>query len=272
MTGIELHLETDQAIDAVSFIAEHSGLSKGKVKNAMSCGAVWLERNGKQKRLRRATTELIPSDKVALYYSPEIIEISPSLPTLIADLRSCSIWDKPAGIMSSGSRFGDHCAINRIIEKQFDRPTHLVHRLDKFVWGLMIVAHGKKSAANLSKQFESRQTRKIYHAVVHGGITGPCSIDTAIDDRSALSHIRPIRQAVRQGAEQTLVEVEIHTGRKHQIRKHLAGIGHPVVGDRLYGSANVKGIQLCATELSFLHPDNDEPLYFQLDEQRLPTL
>ena len=75
--------DTEKSLDAVSIITERTGLSKTRVKDAMSKGAVWLKRNGKQRRLRRATTELLPADQIALFYDRDILQRRPPEPDLI---------------------------------------------------------------------------------------------------------------------------------------------------------------------------------------------
>lgn len=256
-------------LEAVGFLAATSGLSKTKVKDAMTKGAVWLQPpKGKQRRLRRATHQLNAGDTIAMYYSTAILETQPSTPTLIEDTRDYSVWIKPSGLMSGGSRFGDHCAIDRVVEKRLDRPTFLVHRLDRFVWGIMLLAHTRSAAANLSDQFQSRATEKVYRAIVHGELQDSQSIDQAIDGRDALTYVEPISSV--NGS--TLVEVKIETGRKHQIRVHLSAIGHPIIGDRQYGSEDKSGIQLAATRLGFHHPTSGERVTYTLPPEQEPTL
>ena len=236
---------------AVDFLSQETGLSKSTVKDAMTKGAVWVNREGKQIRLRRAKALLRSGSKVSIYYSPSVLATKPPEPLLREDKMEFSVWSKPIGLSSSGIRYGDHCTINRVVEKIMGRPTFLVHRLDRFVWGLMVLAHSKKAAADLSTQFQNRETRKVYKAVVHGLITDPCTISVPIDDKDAVSHITPITP----GSERSLIEVKIETGRKHQIRKHLASIGHPIVGDRQYGQPDEKGIQLASVALGFKNLD-----------------
>ncbi|MBO6702777.1 MAG: RNA pseudouridine synthase [Pseudomonadales bacterium] len=233
--------------DVATQLSDATGLSRTAIKDVMAKGAVWSDKSGRKRRLRRASTKLKSCAEISIYYSEDVIHQTPPDPTLQEDQYDFSIWMKPPGLMSSGSRFGDHCAIERIVEKTLDRPTFLVHRLDRFVWGLMVLAHSKKAATDLSTQFQNRETRKVYKAVVHGLITDPCTISVPIDGKDAVSHIQPITP----GSERSLIEVDIETGRKHQIRKHLASIGHPIVGDRQYGLPDEQGIQLASVALGF---------------------
>lgn len=258
----------ERETDAVSFLADTSGLSKTRIKEAMTKGAVWLTANGREKRIRRAKTKLLPGEHIAMYFSEKVLATEPPQPTLIADAERYSVWHKPAGLLSSGSRYGDHCAINRVIEGQQDKPAFLVHRLDRFAWGLMVIAHGKTAAANLSRQFEDRKTVKIYEAIVEGEVNEPVTIDTAVNGKTAITHVAPL--STSNGY--SLVRIQIETGRKHQIRIHLASRGHAIAGDRQYGSANRLGLQLAAVELAFRCPTTQDPVKFVLPGKLKPQL
>ena len=262
---------TDLAVStetyATDFLAQETGLSKSKIKTTMTRGAVWLKSGSSRKRLRRAKAKLVPGDLVSIYYSPKVLEAVPAKPILVDDQSSFSVWEKPVGLMSGGSRFGDHCSINRVVEQQLDRPTFLVHRLDRYVWGLMVLAHSKSAAAHLSGQFQQRETTKVYHAIVHGKLSEERAINTPVDNKIASSTVKPISL----DADTSLIEVRIETGRKHQIRQHLASIDHPVVGDRQYGSQDMKGIQLAAVELGFKSPLNGEWQSYALADNKRPA-
>ncbi|HIE85708.1 MAG: RluA family pseudouridine synthase [bacterium] len=262
---------TDLAVStetyATDFLAQETGLSKSKIKTTMTRGAVWLKSGSSVKRLRRAKAKLVPGDLVSIYYSPKVLEAVPAKAILVDDQSSFSVWEKPVGLMSGGSRFGDHCSINRVVEQQLDRPTFLVHRLDRYVWGLMVLAHSKSAAAHLAGQFQDRKTTKIYHAIVHGKLLEERVINTPVDNKMASSTVKPISL----DADTSLIEVRIETGRKHQIRQHLASIDHPVVGDRQYGSQDMKGIQLAAVELGFKSPLSGEWQSYALADNKRPA-
>ena len=262
---------TDLAVStetyAIDFLAQKTGLSKSKIKTTMTRGAVWLKSGSRVKRLRRAKAKLVSGDLVSIYYSPKVLEAVPAKPILVDDQSSFSVWEKPVGLMSGGSRFGDHCSINRVVEQQLDRPTFLVHRLDRYVWGLMVLAHSKSAAAHLSGQFQQRETIKVYHAIVHGKLSVERAINSPVDNKIASSTVKPISL----DADTSLIEVRIETGRKHQIRQHLASIDHPVVGDRQYGSQDMKGIQLAAVELGFKSPLNEEWQSYALADNKRPA-
>ncbi len=251
--------EPDQEpVPVVERLATATGLSRQRIKRAMQQGALWLERDGAVRRLRRASRTLRPGDVLHLYYDEQILARRPPPARLIADEGAYSVWDKPRGMYSQGSKWGDHCTIARWVEQhlQPERPAFIVHRLDRAASGLILIAHRKRVAAALARMFQQREMEKHYTAIVHGRFPDtpqPLIIEEAIDGRPALSRIRLIEYD-RAGDHSTL-DVEIETGRKHQIRRHLAGQGHPIIGDRRYGRGEEgQDLQLTATSLAFPCP------------------
>lgn len=143
---------------------------------------------------------------------------------------------------------------------------HLINRLDRETSGLVLVAKTDAAAKQLRKQWESREVRKIYQAIVRGHVaTDSGLIDAPLgkDERSIVAikdcvradgaasqtAYQVMKRFTRAEGEFTLLQVELMTGRKHQIRIHLAHVGHPIVGDKIYGG--------------------DESLYLALVESRL---
>jgi 23S rRNA pseudouridine1911/1915/1917 synthase len=158
----------------------------------------------------------------------------------------------------------------------------IVHRLDKDTSGVMVVARTEQALKALTAQFKNRVVQKKYLALVAGVIKkGSGAIEAAIGrhvkERKKISvHTASPREAVtlfkvkERFKKATLVEVEIKTGRTHQIRVHMAHLGYPVLGDRVYGGARVTKLgalaidrqMLHAESLSLLHPVTGTPLTF----------
>ncbi len=158
----------------------------------------------------------------------------------------------------------------------------IVHRLDKDTSGVMVVARTQEALRSLSMQFKDRVVKKLYIALVAGVIKkGSGTIEVGLGrhmkDRKKISvHTNKAREAVtsftvkERYPKATLVEVEIKTGRTHQIRVHLAHIGYPVLGDRVYGGGKASTYgetiitrqMLHAESLSLLHPDTGIPMTF----------
>ena len=169
---------------------------------------------------------------------------------------------------SQGTKWGDHCAIYRYAEQNLNpqRQAFIVHRLDKAANGIIILAHKKTVAAKFSKMFEQRKINKIYKAEVEGcieNISLPYEIRNELDGKVAISEIISLECDSKK--QRTVVKINIKTGRKHQIRRHLSGMGYPIVGDRLYGAKNIKeDLQLSSIELKFECPINATPKIYRL--------
>ncbi len=155
---------------ALDVLADGTGLSRQRIKDAMNKGAAWWNQKGKTLRLRRATKVLNKGCKIQLFYDEQVLARKPEPAQLIHDADRYSIWFKPHGMLSQGSQWGDHCSLLRWVEVNGTpkRECFLVHRLDADAAGLVLIAHDQQSAARLSHLFQSRDIRKCYQAWVNG--------------------------------------------------------------------------------------------------------
>ena len=226
----------------------------------MASGAVWLRTRHGIRRLRRRSAKLSEGDELFLNYDETVLAQTTTPAKLIEDGGRWSVWLKPPGMRSQGSRWGDHTTLGRYAETHMkpQRESFLVHRLDLAASGLMLLAHDKKAAASLSSQFAARTVVKRYHAIVHGKFPGeqnPQEYTGSIEGKSA--ETRASRISYDPDTKRSLVLVAITTGRKHQIRRHLADAGYPIVGDRLYGTkGDVEDLCLAASYLAFDDPES----------------
>ena len=277
LSHFEQHIPIDSNMcSAIEKLSADTGLSKTCIKQVMLKGAVWLSRGKQTQRLRRAKKPLWIGDTLHLYYDAEILAQEPSPPEMIADKEAYSVWYKPYGLRSQGSKWGDHCTVHRWVEQHLrpQRPAFVVHRLDRAATGLILIAHQKRVATALSKLFETREIEKRYRAVVRGHFglrPEPLLMNADIDGRQAISYTTYLNYDAE--SDRSLVEVIIETGRKHQIRRHLAQIGFPVVGDRLYGCREEdENLQLAACCLAFCCPVTGVDVQFLLPNKWVPSL
>jgi len=155
----------------------------------------------------------------------------------------------------------------------YKRQVYIVHRLDRAARGILVLAHKRKTAGDLSRLFEKREVEKQYQAMVVGKFPENLKITDDIDGKKARTHASLIQYSERKN--HSLLAVQIETGRKHQIRRHLASSGYPIVGDRLYGRAqkiSKDEEDLCLTScfLAFSCPETGRKKRFSLpDEFRL---
>lgn len=182
------------------------------------------------------------------------------------------VADKPAGLASIAERDLSQPCLHRELERALGTRLWIVHRLDKGVSGVIVFARNAEAHRHLNGEFASRRARKTYLAWAHGAL-GPepgivrqplreyGSGRVAVDPRRG----KPCETAyrvLRRTGERSLLEVEPRTGRRHQIRAHLYAIGHPIVGDPLYGdTARASGeprLLLHAWRLALRHPAGDE--------------
>jgi tRNA pseudouridine32 synthase/23S rRNA pseudouridine746 synthase len=273
---LEIHIDIDSENTlAAPFLAEKTQLPLSQIKLAMKKGAVWLSDKNGINRIRRAKKTLAKGSSLHFYFDQSVLSADIPQPKLISDEEDYSIWFKPRGVLCQGSKWGDHCTIHRWIESNDSkqRPAMIVHRLDRAACGLIAIAHSKQMTQNLSDLFKQRSIEKKYKAVVCGEFPNhrdPIMINSEIDGRHACSIIRRLEYCPEKNL--SLLEVNIETGRKHQIRRHLSEHGFPIHGDRLYGGGDSADLQLAAVHLKFKCPSTAQLKKFQLPKELQPKL
>lgn len=270
----EFHIEVETETLAIDLLADASGMSKSQLKQAMQKGAAWYTRGKHTQHLRRAKKQLQAGDTLHLYYDEKVLSEPVPGAELIADEGDYSVWYKPYGMRSQGSKWGDHTTVHRWAESHLlpQRNAFLVHRLDRAASGLILIAHSKTMAATLSAMFKQRQIDKGYKVIVHGQPTrAVMQIESELDDKSAISKFTLLDYDEKSDC--SLLDVKIETGRKHQIRRHLSEAGLPVVGDRFYGmEGDEQDLQLVAVRLAFTVADSQEEKVYQLNMDKHPHL
>lgn len=189
------------------------------------------------------------------------------------------VLNKPHGLQTEADNFGNpsvelwaHQHLQQQHPKKKNVFVGIVHRLDRPVAGIVLIAKTKTALANLNKQFENRTVKKIYEAIVER--KPEKELDTLVHFlkkdvklKKAVIHERPGKDYIKCSLtyqlkkinkdKSALLEIELHTGRYHQIRAQLSFIGCSIKGDELYGAKKIaeeNKIELAAISLTFLHP------------------
>ena len=236
------------------FIAAKLSLSRRGAKEIIDARRAWINR--KCVWMARAKLE-----------SGDIVEISKAIPKPPVKFHVRVIWsndnylvcDKPAGLSSCG----DTKSVESILRTQENIPAlTAVHRLDRDTTGCLLVAKNAAAKDAAIEIFKTHKVLKIYNAIVAGRFKyAHQKIDAPLDGEPAVSVVA--REAV--GDEASFLRVRIETGRTNQIRRHLASVRHPVLGDRVFGLKSARDPRLLQVPRQMLHastlelPDPMEP-------------
>jgi 23S rRNA pseudouridine1911/1915/1917 synthase len=273
------------------FLAQASGLSRARVQDLIERGAVLVGDHPQKPRhalrIGERVTVAVP-DPEPLALTPEPIPLD-----ILYEDEDLLVLNKPAGmVVHPGAGRATGTLVHALLAHcqhlpgigGVERPG-IVHRLDRDTSGVMVVAKSEVAHASLSGQFKGRVVRKRYVALVCGAVESEAGrIEAAIgrreNDRKRMGvrtrggrEARTAYRVLRRLPGMTLIEAGLETGRTHQIRVHLAHIGHPVVGDAVYGGRRGRhpaapdgsraGRQMLhAWRLGFRHPRTDAWLEF----------
>jgi 23S rRNA pseudouridine1911/1915/1917 synthase len=223
--------------------------------------------------------------------------IEPEVPrefAILAEDAQFIAIDKPAGLpMHTTAKFWKNTLVALLRERYPEERLQICHRIDRETSGVLLIARNAEAASYLKRAFASRAVKKTYLALVHGVPEPPAGIiDAPMRLLDTKTHIKMgVRgdglpavtryRALRVFAHHALVEAAPETGRQHQIRVHLAHLGHPIVGDKLYGAGEQAFMDYCdtgltpellelfdglsrhalhAARLTFPHPETREPI------------
>jgi 23S rRNA pseudouridine1911/1915/1917 synthase len=263
----------DEALKIKTFLA-HQGVSH-RMFSLIKRGGGAVLLNGKQVR---TVDEVQPGETVKIKLPPEesndVVAMSDLPLNILYEDDNWLLVDKIAGITSvPGKADRETTMVNRVKgylarSGSTDLVPHVVTRLDRFTSGVALLAKHRFAHGLLDKQLQEHSVNKRYYALVdgvlpddHGIIEGPIG---RVDGDFIRREVRPDGREstteywVKARMEnQTLVEVQLHTGRTHQIRVHFRHIGHPLVGDEIYGGPMDRGIErqaLHAFSLTYYDP------------------
>lgn len=240
--------------------------SRSAVKKAIKRGEILLD----EQKTNQA--EFIRPNQII-----SIVELQRSIPKVyelnlevIYEDEHLAVIQKPAGISVSGNKYKTIVNalpfnLRKTAEKNALHTPLPAHRLDYSTSGLLLIAKTRFVLARLGYQFENREIAKNYRAIVIGELPEKGIIDDPVDGQEAITRYYRLNTARSLKVDHiSLLDLFPETGRTHQLRKHLAGIGHPIVGDTRYCNdyplLRGKGLFLAAIGLSFKHPVNQKEL------------
>lgn len=183
-----------------------------------------------------------------------------------------AVLHKPAGILVSGNSFK---TIKAALPQNIQRSSladacmpQPVHRLDYATTGILLIGKTSSSIRALNRLFADKEIKKTYYAVAIGEMNTQGTITADVDGKQSQSNYKLCKSVPsKRFGQLNLVELQPQTGRRHQLRKHLASIGNPILGDKEYGIEHLiltgKGLYLHAYSLSFVHPFTEEEVFFE---------
>ncbi len=277
-------LYADKRIDTYLVGALEGKYSRSQVKKAFDAGTVIL--NGVAAKPRTLVTNgdrIEASIELPILWAGAEAEDLPI--KIIFEDESVAVIEKPVGMVvhpGAGNRTGT--LVNALLGRALKlssvggsfRPG-IVHRLDKDTSGLLVIAKTNTAHKKLQTQFSDRSLTRTYVALVEGiveyeegRILKSIGRHPKMRERMAVSELESAREAdtryrvVKRYKQYTLLEVNLKTGRTHQIRVHMQHLGHPVVGDPTYGTIR-EGIRLClhAAKIRFVHPKSGKIMEFE---------
>ncbi|MBL0215903.1 MAG: RluA family pseudouridine synthase [Myxococcales bacterium] len=237
------------------------GLSRRKARAVIDEGGVFVDKT----RVKACGRLMRPGQVIEVNIGGAVGRTeAPPAPTIVFSDPHLIIANKPAGLVTAPTPESDRGDLLDQLGTQFGE-VYLVHRLDLPTSGLLVFARTREANKRLGELFKVHDVEREYRAVCAGEVTAQ-TIDRPVDGKRAVTHLGVIEPLA--GA--TLVSARLETGRTHQIRVHLAGLGHPVLGDHQHGGETSRTfvpraprLALHAAVLGFVHPITRERVRFE---------
>ena len=215
-------------------------------------------------------------DQIALFLPDDFKKAYELQVPVIYEDDYIAVVNKPSGFLTNGNAFKTlENTLPFNLQPSYETDAlfwpQVAHRLDFPTSGLVVVAKTRAAKVKLTEMFEAREMRKTYHAITIGAMPQQKGvIEALVDSKPATSHYEVVRSVVSKKYECfNLVQLQPITGRRHQLRKHLASIGFPILGDRDYGTPlhwdMKRGLYLAAIAIEFVHPITNEKLSLSID-------
>ncbi len=279
---------TGERIDRV--VAMLTGSSRAEAVSALDRGIVTVN----HRVVTKASTRVAEGDELAVLEDPiragESVVADPGVEFgVVHEDSDIIVIDKPAGlVVHPGAGHAGSTLVHGLVARfpeiagvgEEHRPG-LVHRLDRGTSGLLVVARSPHAYTDLVEQISSHRAERLYSALTWGHFDhanavidapigrskrDPLRMTVSVDGRPSRTHYS-VEQPFYEPIEASLITCSLETGRTHQIRVHLSSIGHPVIGDPIYGGARksfpLKRPFLHARKLSFTHPGSGEPVSYE---------
>jgi len=281
----EIYLKVTEPVELMTFLlAKMGGMSRNSVKSLLAHRQVMVN--------KKVTTQfnlpLEPNDIVAINSGRGNVELNHPKLKIIFEDEYLIVVEKKEGLLTVSTGNPDETTAfsilkNHVKKSSPDNRIYVVHRLDRETSGVIMFAKNKEVQTILQENWHRIITRRIYVALVEGKVEKEKdtiiswlsenekslkihSSETDNGGQQAVTHYR----CVKSNEDYSLLEIELETGRKNQIRVHMQDIGHPIVGDKKYG-ANVSPINrlgLHARLLAFYHPITTEVVSFETQVPR----
>ncbi len=233
----------EQGCILVEWLAQRLELSRRRAKQLLDGRRVFVNK----RRVWMARHPLSAGDEVEIVDGPTAATAQRIALIVLYDQDHMVIVDKPANLLANQNP----ASAEVLLRRQLQRPAlHAIHRLDRDTTGCLLFADDEAIRQALIALFRARQVVKQYLALAFGRPRFAAGmIDTPLDGQPARSRYRVIAASETS----SLLEVNIETGRTHQIRRHLAAIRHPLLGDKQYGMQQVQDPRLRAIPRQMLH-------------------